>query len=91
MRRVHKRCWRAGASLRVRAATPALAWATLMRYAINLESARLWRTISLRARREEIVDDTTLVQVVCGALAVLCVVIVVMRRKNKKKSTEEEF
>jgi hypothetical protein len=37
-------------------------------------------------------DSTTVVQVVCGVLAVLCVVAVVMRRKSKKKSAvEDEF
>jgi hypothetical protein len=38
------------------------------------------------------VDSQTVVQIVCGLLAVLCVVIVIMRRKTKKKDiADEEF
>ena len=37
-------------------------------------------------------DSTTIVQVVCGVLAVLCVVAVIMRRKGKKKTAvDDEF
>ena len=36
-------------------------------------------------------DAQTVVQLVCGVLAVLCVVIIVVRRKGKKKESDDDF
>jgi hypothetical protein len=38
------------------------------------------------------VESQTVIQLVCGALAVLCVVVIVMRRKSKKeKDASDSF